>query len=290
MISGKILKERLRPWIPEKLYVFRKCLMDFHGGHGGYPNLFRPQTFSEKIQYRKLFDRRPILATLADKYAVREFIRQRVGEAFLTELHLVTEDPNDLTPQALPDQCVVKPTHGCGWIEIIRDKTTHDFEQLRKNCANWLAQNYFYTSGEWVYRHIPRRLIVEELLDDGEGNIPQDYKFFVFNGRVAFLGVDIDRFTDHRRNMYDRDWTKLNFGFQYPDSPLTIERPARFDEMVACAEALCAGFDFLRVDMYCLGDRLLVGEITTTPGSGLEPFWPAGTDHWIGRLWEQETQ
>ena len=288
MISTVTLKHRLRSWIPEQLYVFRKCLIDFHVGHGGYPNLFFPETFSEKIQHRKLFDRRPILVTLADKYAVRDFIRQRVGEAILTRLHLVTKDPNELTEDALPARCVVKPTHGCGWIEIIRDKTTHDFEQLRRNCADWLSQNYFYTSGEWVYRNIPPRIIVEELLDDGQGGIPHDYKFFVFNGRVAFLGVDVDRFTDHRRNMYDRDWNKLNFGFQFPCSALTIERPERFDDMIRCAEALCAGFDFLRIDMYRLGDRIVIGEITTTPASGLEPFWPAGTDHWVGRLWKQD--
>ena len=288
MISVEILKERLRSWIPEKLYVLRKCLVDFHGGHGLYPNLFHPETFSEKIQHRKLFDRRPILVTLADKFAVRDFIRERVGEAFLTRLYLVTEDPDDLTPDTLPDACVVKPTHGCGWIEIIHDKATHDFAQLRQNCADWLSRNYFYNSGEWVYRNIPPRIIVEELLDDGQGGIPHDYKFFVFNGRVAFLGVDIDRFTDHRRNMYDRDWNKLDFGFQFASSPLKIERPARFDDMIRCAEALCAGFDFLRIDMYCLGDRIVVGEITTTPASGLSPFWPAGTDHWIGRLWKLE--
>jgi hypothetical protein len=288
MISTDIMKKRLRSWVPERLYVFRKCMIDFHAGHGEYPNIFHPKTFSEKIQYRKLFDRRAILTTLADKYAVRDFIRQRVGEAFLTRLHLVTEDPNDLTADVLPDRCVVKPTHGCGWIEIVRDKTTHDFEQLRRNCADWLSRNYFYKSGEWGYRNIPPHILVEELLDDGRGGIPHDYKFFVFNGRVAFLGVDIDRFTDHRRNMYDRDWNKLDFGFEFPCSELIIERPARFDDMIRCAETLCAGFDFLRIDMYCLGERLVVGEITTTPASGLSPFWPAGIDHCLGCLWPTE--
>ncbi len=282
------IKERLKSWVPERLYVFRKCMIDFHGGHGCYPNIFRPKTFSEKIQHRKLFDRRPILISLADKFAVRDYIRQRIGEEFLTRLHLVTADPNDLTPDALPDRCVVKPTQGCGWIEIVRDKSEHDFDQLRQTCADWLGRNYFYTSGEWAYRDIRPQIIVEELLDDGQGGIPHDYKFFVFHGRVAFLGVDIDRFTDHRRNMYDRDWNKLDFGFQFSDSPLAIERPARFNDMISCAEALCAGFDFLRVDMYCLGDRIIVGEITTTPASGLSPFWPEGTDHWIGSLWTRE--
>ena len=146
-------KHLLRSWIPGTLYVL------------------------DKIQYRKLFDRRPILATL-------------------------------------PDRFVVKPTHGCGWLEIVRDKSTVDPDALRRQCADWMARNFFYVAGEWVYKNIKPRLMVEELLDDGDGGIPYDFIFFVFNGRVEFISVDLDRFGDHRRNMYDRDWNRLNFGFQ----------------------------------------------------------------------------
>jgi hypothetical protein len=257
-------------------------------GHGSYPNIFRPRSFSEKIQYRKLFDRRPILVTLADKYAVREFVRERVGGEFLTRLYHVTADPRDIPLSSLPDQFVIKPTHGCGWLEIVRDKTAVDLEQLQRTCADWLSRNFFYVAGEWVYKTIPPRLIVEELLDDGAGNIPYDYKFFVFGGKVAFLSVDLDRFGEHRRNMYDRDWNRLNFGFQRSCSDKPVERPAKLEEMIRIAETLCIGFDFLRIDMYCAGERIVFGEVTTTPASGLEPFWPGGTDRWIGDLWKMK--
>lgn len=281
-------KSLLRAWVPDMLYVLRKCLIDFRIGHGAYPNIFRPRSFSEKIQHRKLFDRRRILVTLADKYAVRDFVRQRVGGDILTRLYHVTTDPYDLRLDSLPNGFVVKPTHGCGWIEIVRDKAAIDPEQLQHICADWLARNFFYVAGEWVYKYIKPRLMIEELLDDGQGGIPYDYKFFVFDGRVEFLSVDIDRFDDHRRNMYDRDWKQLNFGFQRPCSDKPVKRPARLEDMIRIAEEICGGFDFLRVDMYCIGNRIVFGEITTTPASGLEPFWPGGTDRWIGDLWKMK--
>jgi hypothetical protein len=282
------IKGRLRALTPDFFYVLRKCLIDFRMGHGAYPNLFNPLSFSEKIQYRKLFDRRPVLVTLADKYAVRDFVRDRVGSEILTEIYHVTDNPRDVPLSALPDRFIVKPTHGCGWLEIVRDKSQLDVERLQDICADWLARNFFYTAGEWVYKNIRPRLIYEELLDDGRGDVPYDYKFFVFNGRVEFLGVDLDRFGDHRRNMYDRDWNKLNFGFQRSCSDKVIERPGRLEDMIAYAEAICEGFDFLRIDMYCIGDRIVFGEVTTTPASGLEPFWPGGTDRWIGDLWKMK--
>ncbi len=284
-VQSSQLKDRFRSWTPDMLYVLRKCLIDFRMGHGSYPNIFRPRSFSEKIQHRKIFDRRPIMATLADKYAVRDFVRQRLGDAVLTQVYHVTADPRDIPLASLPDSFVLKPTHGCGWLEIVRDKSSVDVLHLQRQCADWLSRNFFYVAGEWVYKTIPPRLMFEELLDDGTGEVPYDYKFFVFDGRVAFVSVDIDRFGDHRRNMYDRDWNKLNFGFQRSCSDKPIDRPAKLDEMIRCAETLCSGFDFLRIDMYCVKDRIVFGEVTTTPASGLEPFWPGGTDRWIGDLW-----
>ena len=281
-------KNLLRAWTPDSLYILRKCLIDFRMGHGSYPNIFCPRSFSEKIQHRKLFDRRPILVTLSDKYAVRDFVRKRVGGEYLTRLYHVTSDPRDIPLASLPDSFVIKPTHGCGWLEIVRDKNKVDLQQLQRLCADWLARNFFYVAGEWVYKNIPPRLLIEELLDDGTGGIPYDYKFFVFGGRVEFASVDLDRFGDHRRNMYDRDWNRLNFGFQRSASDKEVPRPPKLDEMIRIAETLCTGFDFLRIDMYSVGDRIVFGEVTTTPASGLEPFWPGGTDRWIGDLWKMK--
>jgi TupA-like ATPgrasp len=281
-------KVALRSWTPDLIYIARKCLIDFRVGHGGYPNLLRPRSFSEKIQYRKLFDRRPILVQFADKLHVRDYVRDKVGAEILSDLYHVTGDARDIPLDKLPRSFVVKPTHGCGWIEFVRDKNALDPDQLGQTCEGWLDQNFFYVAGEWVYKNIEPFILFEELLDDGSGQIPFDYKFFVFDGRVEFLTVEIDRFGDHRRNVYDPQWNKLQFGFQRPNSDREVPRPAMLPQMLRYAEALCVGFDFLRVDLYCLKDRIVFGEITTTPGSGLEPFWPGGTDCWIGDLWKMD--
>jgi hypothetical protein len=275
----------LRRWIPDALYILYKCLRDFRVGHGAYPNILRPQSFSEKIQHRKLFDRRRIFVQFADKLLVRDYVRNRIGAECLTELYHVAEDPNDIPLDKLPDRFVMKPTHGCGWISIVRDKSSVTAAELSALASNWLSQNYFWRSAEWIYKDLKPRVLFEELLDDGHGGVPYDIKFFVFDGRVAFITVDVDRFGDHRRNSYDRDWNVLHFGFQRASTDRKVPRPERLDEMIRYAEMLSAGFDFLRIDLYSIGERIVFGEITTTPASGLEPFWPGGVDSEIGRLW-----
>jgi hypothetical protein len=284
------LRTTFRPLIPEWLYILRKCFLDFHAGHGAYPNILNPRSFSEKIQYRKLFDRRAILVKFADKFAVRDYVGERLGDDILPKLYHVTEDPADIPLRTLPDRFVVKPTHGCGWIFIVRDKSKVNPQALSDTCAGWLRENYFYRAAEWSYKSIRPRLLFEELLDDGTGSIPYDYKFLVFDGRVRIISVDIDRYGDHRRNMYDRDWNKLKFGFQRASSDAAVPPPDRLADMLFYAETLAAGFDFLRVDLYCIGSRVVFGEITTTPASGLEPFWPGGTDRKLGDLWTIDTR
>ncbi len=282
----KRIKRLFKRIAPDFVYVAYKCVVDFRNGHGALPNLLNPRSFSEKIQYRKLFDRRRILVQFADKYWVRDYVRERVGSDILTKLYHVTDDPADIPLDKLPDRFVVKPTHGCGWISIVPDKSQLDVAELTQICRGWMSQNFFYKAGEWAYKKIKPRIMFEELLDDGAGGIPYDIKFFVFDGRAQFISVDLDRFGDHRRNMYDRDWNKLRFGFQRPSSDKDVPRPERLPEMLHYAEVLAEGFDFLRIDLYCTGDRIVFGEITTTPASGLEPFWPGGTDCWIGDLWK----
>jgi len=278
----------LRAFTPEWIYVLRKCLIDFRLGHGAFPNLLRPRSFSEKIQYRKLFDHRYALVQFADKFAVRDYVRQRLGDDVLPKLYHLTEDPDDIPLVRLPGRFVVKPTHGSGWIEVVHDKTLIDLDRLEARCAYWLHTNFFYTAGEWAYSRVTPRLMFEELLEDSEGGVPNDLKFFVFGGRVEFISVDIDRFGDHRRNMYDRAWNRLDFGFQRAGSDRPMPPPSRLEEMIRDAEILAGDFDFLRIDLYQCGERIVFGEITATPASGLEPFWPGGTDRWIGELWKMK--
>ena len=136
------------------------------------PNLIRPKTFNEKVLYRNLFDRRPLLAMFADKYTVREYVAEKVGAHILPELYHTTTEPETIPFDTLPDRFVLKPTHGSGWIELVPDKAKIDQEALIQTCKNWLSQNYYKSNREWVYKDIQPRIMVQEYIDDGHGLSP----------------------------------------------------------------------------------------------------------------------
>jgi hypothetical protein len=267
------------PWniLPGIFYRFKQT-------QGYYPNILFPKTFNEKLQRRKLFDRRPLLTLMADKYAVRNYVRERLPVDF-PRLYCVTDNPSDISLKSLPNKFVIKPTHASGWVRIVKDKSLISEGELRDECTKWLARSYYDVSKEWVYKNIPRRLLVEELLEDGTGDVPRDYKFFVFAGKVQLIQVDIDRFRGHRRNLYDRHWNRLDVRFVYDTYGGALPRPNSLAEMIEYAEMLGDGLEFVRVDFYNLGSRVLFGELTITPENGFGKFIPESFDLYLGGLW-----
>jgi len=173
--------------------------------YGRYPNLLRPRTFNEKILYRMAFDRRPILVTLQDKYAAREYVKARVGEHVLPRLYWVTKNPADIPFDRLPARFVVKATHGCGFNYLVPDKARVDWADVMAKCALWLNSNHYSDNREWVYKHIEPRILVEEFISDGTGQSPLNHRVHVFGGRVQLITVD----AGDRRDDYDRSWNRL---------------------------------------------------------------------------------
>jgi hypothetical protein len=151
-----------------------------------------------------------------------------------------------------------------------------------------LSQNFYDMTFEWVYKNIPRRIIVEEFLDNGAGEPAEDFKLFTFNGRVEFIQVDLNRFTDHKKTFFDRDWNRVDLRQECDNFPGPIAKPGRLDALIACAEALAKGIDFVRVDLYIVKDKIYFGEMTTTPGNGFFRFDPPGYDDHFGNLWKME--
>ncbi len=274
--------------LPDPLNIGLFVVEQYRGKFGYYPNILQPSTFNEKIQSRKLFDRRPILQIAADKYAVRAFVAARLGETALPVLHHVTADPEDLPFAALPDRYVVKATHGSGWIHIVKDRADADEALIRRLCRSWLDQNFYEQTLEWAYRDIPPRILVEEFLDNGAGEPAEDYKLFTFNGRVEYIQVDVGRFTDHRKSFFDRDWRPVALRQECENFPGLIARPGNLAALIEAAETLAAGIDFVRVDLYSVQDRIYFGELTMTPGNGYFRFEPASFDESFGRLWRME--
>ncbi|MES2337549.1 MAG: ATP-grasp fold amidoligase family protein [Pseudomonadota bacterium] len=244
--------------------------------HRRLPALTRPQRFTELVQWRKLHDRDARMPVLADKVRVKAHVADRIGAEWLIPT-LWTGDVLPETPP-WPTPFVVKSRHGCNQTRVVRDRA--DWSAIRVAAARWLRRPYGYWLDEWLYRGIDRGLLVEPFVGVGD-DLPVDYKFYVFGGRVAFVQVHLDRARRHRWILLDRDWTRLS---GRGDAALP-DVPSQLPAMIVAAETLGRGFDFVRVDLYQPADRPLFGEMTFYPGSGLDPFDPPELDLVIGARW-----
>jgi hypothetical protein len=254
--------------------------------HGVFPKIIKPETFSEKVLRRKLFDRRKLLTQFADKYRVREYVENRLGSEILPKHYFVTTNPSDILFDELPNKFVVKPSHGSGWVSVVADKSKLNKADLIKTCISWLNQSFYKVNREWVYKNIEPRIIIEEFIDDGSEGTPNDYKLFVFHGKVEIIEVIVGRYTEYRLNFYDRFWNQLDVeNLSYKKTDESVKRPKHLDEMIRAAEILGEGIDFIRADFYDTEEKIYFGEITNTPGCGWECFNPREFDRYLGGLW-----
>jgi hypothetical protein len=276
----------------------------------------RPHTFNGKIRWKMLKDRRPLLTTFADKVAVRDYVTRVAGPEYLTDCYAIVDDPLEIDQSTLPREFVAKVSHGSGGIWVIADHAPPggkvrvapdatgplwpgsgwnqvltrpdevDWDTFVRTFRGWLGQNYsrrYYV--EWAYINIPPRMLLEEFLREPGSDIPADYKFFVFHGRPRLIQVDTGRFEQHRRNLYLPDWTPLDVEYVFPCAHVAIPPPASLNRMLALAEALGQETDFVRVDLYDVGGRVVFGELTNYPEGGTGRFMPAAFDLELGRWW-----
>lgn len=237
--------------------------------------LASPRLFTEWVQHRKVHDRDPVLPVMIDKVAAKPFVAARLGDAWVIPTLWHGRVPPDTPPWPMP--FVLKARHGCGQLAIVR--TVSDWRIARRRALGWTAR-YGYWLDEWAYSAVPRGLMVEPFVGVGPV-LPIDYKLFVFGGRAAFVQVHLDRAADHRWIVMDRGWRRVSPPTADPDPA----RPATLARMIAAAETLAAGRDFLRVDLYEVDGRPLFFELTVYPGSGLLPVVPPALDRRMGRLW-----
>ncbi|WP_332802681.1 ATP-grasp fold amidoligase family protein [Sphingomonas sp. RT2P30] len=240
-------------------------------------SLDRPMRFTELIQRRKLRDRDQRLPHLIDKVAVKRFVAEVLGDDWVT--------PTLWSGDALPDApswpypFVVKSRHGCNQRHFVRDAHA-DWPAIRAAAAGWMRSDYGRWLDEWGYRGVTRGVLVEPFVGDG-ATLPIDYKCYVFHGRVAAVQVHLDREHGHRWMLFDPTWRRLSSPTAEPDPA----PPAALDRMIAGAETLARGFDFVRVDFYDTGTTPRFSEMTFYPGSGLDPFDPPVLDDALGQLW-----
>lgn len=263
-----------------------QCVLRYKSAHKDFNLLLKPQTFNQKLFYKMIYDRRPLLVTFADKLRAREYVRQKINGDILIDLLLSTDQPENIALDQLPEQFVMKSNHASGHVRIVKKKTQEDESHLRQICRKWLSENYAESTGEWVYKSIPPRIMIESFLDAGQGEVPNDYKFFVFNGKVFMIQVDSARFTDHRRDLFSPNWQRFDVRYAYPGANALIPKPACLEEMINIAERLGAEVDFVRVDLYEVGGRVFFGELTNFPENGGGQFEPVNFDTLLGAQWQ----
>lgn len=236
-------------------------------------NLDNPKSFNEKLQWLKLNIRESKHTQLVDKYAVREYISNEIGEKYLIPIIGIYDSFDEMNFDDLPNNFILKCTHNSGGNVICRDKQNFDKEKARKKINRCLKNNYYYLSREWPYKNVKPRIICEKLLFDENGELPKDYKFFCFNGQPKLIQVDIDRFNKHKQNFYDVNWNFRDVKiFCENDKNMIIPKPANYEEMLTICKKLSANMPHVRVDLYNINGQIYFGELTFFHMGGFAKF------------------
>ena len=273
-------------WLPDATYL--KLLYRFKMGHR--LDLKNPQNFTEKLQWLKLYNRKPEYTKMVDKYAVKEYVAKKIGEEYIIPTLGVWDKPEDIDWVSLPNKFVLKTTHGGGGggVVICKDKATFDKTTAIAKLKESMASDIYSYLREWPYKNVPKRIIAEKFLAPEKSpalkDLP-DYKFFCFNGKVNFFKVDFGRFVEHHANYYDTDGNLLPFGEKSfePDPNYIIELPNNLRDMIALAERLSKNEPFLRVDFYNVNGKIFFGELTFYPASGMGKWTTEEADVKIGK-------
>lgn len=275
----KPLLAKMSHLIPDAPYLKLRYWLKFHKKL----ELKHPRSFNEKSQWLKLHDRRPEYTMMADKYEVKKYVADKIGEEHIIPTLGVWNSFDEIDFDALPNQFVLKCTHDSGGIVICTDKATFDKDGARKKIQAHLKNNYFWHTREWPYKNIKPRIIAEQYMVDESGVELKDYKIFCFDGSTKLIQVDFDRFTGHKRNVYTPDWELVDLKMEYPKGDdKIIPRPKELDKMLHFASILSKGIPQVRVDFYYINDNIYFGEITFFHGSGYKRFTPAEWDEIMG--------
>lgn len=258
--------------ISDKLYI----KIYFKAYQGYKLNLDSPQTFNEKLQWLKLYDRNEKYTMLTDKYMVREYIKNEIGEEYLIPILGAWDNANQINFDKLPNQFVLKCNHDSGSVVICKNKEELNIKEAICKLNKALKKQYFWKSREYNYKNIKRKIIAEKYMEDEEEHDLKDYKFFCFNGEPKFIQVDMGRFTNHIRNFYTTDWNYIPVNFNcYNDEKVIVQKPKKLEEMLSLVKKLSKNFVMVRVDLYQINGKIYFGEMTFHHGGGgdrIRPF------------------
>ncbi len=280
-VSIKKIQERLLWLLPDKLFLKVK----FRKEMGKKLNLKNPQTYSEKLQWLKLYYRCPEYTNLVDKYEVKEFVANLIGREYIIPTLGVWNNVEDIEWTKLPKQFVLKCTHDSGGIVICRDKSVLDKQAAMVKLRLGQHHDYYRGNREWPYKNVPRRILAEEFMVDESGTELKDYKFFCFDGVPKAMFIATDRSNpdvETKFDFFDMDFNHLPFTNGHPNSLKPVVKPEGFDEMKEIAAKLSKGMPHVRVDLYNINGHIYFGELTFFHWSGMVPFVPEEWDYTFG--------
>lgn len=268
--------------VPDDEYLEKK----FKAAMGTELDLADPKTFNEKLQWLKLYDRKPEYTMMVDKLKVREYIKEKLGEEYLIPLLGSWDDPDEIDFDALPNQFVLKCNHNSGFgMCICKDKSKLDVKKVKAELKRGLKQNYYLTGREWPYKDVKPRIIAEQYLTC-DGRDIDDYKVHNFNGVPKMVLVCRDRFkaTGLTEDFYSDTWEHLDVKRpNHPNAEVRIECPEKLDKMLELSTKLAKGIPFVRTDFYVVDHKVYFGEITFYPASGFGKFVPEEWDYIFGK-------
>ena len=273
--------EAITRLIPDELYL----KLIYRIRMGKKLNLKEPQTYNEKLQWIKLYDRKPIYTTMVDKYEVKKYVADIIGEQYIIPTLGVWNHFDEIDFTTLPDQFVLKCTHDSGGLVIVKDKDSFDRKAARKKIEQSLKRNFYWKGREWPYKAVKPRIIAEKYIEDSMSHDLKDYKIFTFNGAVKMLFIATERNdinSETKFDFFDSEFNNLPFTNGHPNACKMPNKPEKFDTMKMLAEKLSAGIPQLRVDFYEVNGNVLFGELTLFHWSGMEPFDPPSWDRIIG--------
>lgn len=278
---------------PDKLYLtlLFRCKM------GYWIDWKNPKTFSEKLQWLKLYDRKPEYTTMVDKFAVKEYVANLIGEEYIIPTLGVWDTPEDINWDELPNQFVLKTTHGGGntGVVICKDKVTFDKKSAIEKLNRSLKSCIFKSYREWPYKNVKRRIIAEQYMEDRESEDLIDYKFYCFNGEPIYCQVIRDRRSKETIDFYDVDWNHMSFVGLNPiaenslvsivkNGITQVVKPYKLEDMLSICSKVASQIPFVRVDLYSIQSKVYMGEITFYPASGLGVFTPKEWNDKLGKF------
>lgn len=283
-------------YIPQKIYTTIKNLKNnqlsdqefiqkkYQAFIGHKCNFDTPKTFTEKIQWLKLHDRRDVYTQCADKFAVRKYVEEKIGSQYLIPLLFVTDNYKEINENTIPDiPCIIKTTHDSGGTYLIQDKKNANIPKLQKELKKRLSKNFYYLNREWEYKNIKPQVIIEKLLKDNSGNDQlNDYKIYCFNGKPKFIQTIFDRGVNTKEDWYDTEWNLLDVSYFSPNKKY-VEKPKLLPELLAVAKKLAKDFPYVRVDLYITNNQIYFGELTFRPYGGFMKFQPESFDLELGQ-------